>query len=196
MADNLRKIVTMVEETYIEGEKKADNPVRIAIAAAVLKNPFAGRYVEDLNPLINEYSKQYGRLLPKKALEALDIKGEECEAYGKGALVGLEGEIEHGSAIIHTMTFGNEFREECGNAKTLLPSAEKRAGAGSTIDLAIKHKMDPKIRSHHMSFEFRIPDAPKNDEIIVIAAVTDSGRAHPRIGSLHDELAAQGEIDD
>lgn len=196
MSDNLRKIVTVVEETYIEGERKTEKPVRIAIAAAVVKNPFAGKYVENLQPLIDQYSKEYGRILPKKALEALNISGEECEAYGKGALVGLDGEIEHGSAVIHTMVFGNEFRQECGNAKTLLPSAEKRAGAGSSIDLAIKHKTDAKIRSHHMSFEFRIPDAPKNDEIVIIAAVTDSGRAHPRIGSLHEELDAQGEHHD
>jgi hypothetical protein len=149
--------------------------------------------VEDLQPLIDEYSAKLGDMLPAKALQALGISGEESEAYGKAALVGLDGEIEHGSAIIHTMIFGNEFRRVCGNSKTLLPSAEKRAVAGASIDLAIKHKMDAKIRSHHMSFEFRIPDAPRADEIIVAAAVTSSGRAHPRIGSLHNELAAQGE---
>lgn len=189
-------MVTVLEETFIEGFKAADKPVRIAVAAAVIKNPYAGQYVENLQPLIDEYSAKLGEILPKKALEALGITGEECEAYGKAALVGLDGEIEHGSAIIHTMIFGNEFRKVCGNAKTLLPSAEKRAGAGASIDLAIKHKMDAKIRSHHMSFEFRIPDAPRADEIMVAAAVTSSGRAHPRIGSLHAELEAQGEQQD
>lgn len=196
MFDNTRKIVTMVEETYVEGFKNVKKPVRIGVAAAVVENPFAGEYVEDLQPLIDEYSKKFGRILPQKALEALGITGVECEAYGKGALVGLDGEMEHGSAIIHTMTFGNEFRKECDNAKTLLPAAEKRASAGSSIDLAIKHKMDAKIRSHHMSFEFRIPDAPRANEIVIIAAVTDSGRAHPRIGSLHNELEEQGEHQD
>lgn len=189
----IRKMYTVVEETFIEGFKTAEKPVRIAVAAAVIKNPFARQFVENLQPLIDEYSAKLGKILPKKALEALGITGEECEAYGKAALVGLDGEVEHGSAIIHTLIFGNEFRQVCGNAKTLLPSAEKRAGAGASIDLAIKHKMDAKIRSHHMSFEFRIPDAPRADEIIVAAAVTASGRAHPRIGSLHVELAAQGE---
>lgn len=189
-------MVTVLEETFIEGFKKADQPVRIAVSAAVIKNPYAGKYVEDLQPLIDEYSAHLGEVLPKKALEALGIEGEDCEAYGKAALVGLDGEMEHGSGLIHTMLFGNEFRKVCGDAKSLLPSAEKRAAAGSSIDLAIKHKMDAKIRSHHMSFEFHIPDAPRADEIVVAAGVTSSGRAHPRIGSLHKELVAQGEQQD
>ncbi len=170
----VRKIVSIIEETHIEGFKRVEKPVRIGATAAVIKNPFAGKYVEDLKPLINQYSAELGRALPAKAIELLGINGNEVEGYGKAALVGLDGEIEHGSAIIHTMIFGNEFRKICGNAKTLLPSAEKRAAAGSSIDLAIKHKMDAKIRSHHMSFEFRIPDAPRADEIVVVAVVTDS----------------------
>lgn len=189
----IRKFVTMVEETLIEGFKPAARPVKVAVAAAVVKNPFAGRFVQDLQPLIDTYSAELGKILPQKALEALGMTGEACEGYGKGALVGLDGEMEHGSAIIHTLTFGNEFRRVCGNAKTLLPSAEKRANAGASIDLALKHKMDAKIRSHHMSFEFRIPDAPRADEIVIMAAVAATGRAHPRIGSLHSELDAQGE---
>jgi hypothetical protein len=184
----IRKIVTICEETFFEGFKKAEKPVRIGAALAVIKNPFAGRYEEDLLPLVKAYSEYLGTLLPQKAMEALGITGKEVEGYGKGALVGLDGEIEHGSAIIHTLTFGNPFRSLCENAETLLPSAEKRAGAGSGLDLAIKHKMDPKIRSHHMTFETRIPDAPRNDEIIIAAVVATSGRAHPRIGSLHKEL--------
>ncbi|OMP65970.1 amino acid synthesis family protein [Domibacillus epiphyticus] len=188
MEIEIRKIVTVCEETFIEGFKKAEKPVRIAAALAVIKNPYAGQFVEELQPLINTYSEKLGKLLPKKAMEALNISGEEVEAYGKGALVGLDGEIEHGSAIIHTLTFGNPFRSLCGDAETLLPSAEKRGSAGAGIDLAIKHKMDEKTRSHHMTFETRIPDAPRNDEIVVIAAVASSGRAHPRIGSLHKEL--------
>jgi hypothetical protein len=189
----VRKIVTIVEETYIEGFKKADKPVRIATSMAVIKNPYAGMYVEDLNPLIDEYAEYLGTILPQKAMDALNITGEEVEGYGKGALVGLDGEIEHGSGLIHTLKFGNPFRKICGDGKSLLPSAEKRGTAGASLDIAIKHKIDAKIRSHHMSFEVSIPDAPRNDEIIIAAAVTSSGRAHPRIGSLHDELDRQGE---
>src|SRR5690625_4618955 len=98
MNEKVRKIVTLVEETYIEGFKKVSKPVRIGVAAAVVENPFAGEFVEDLNPLIDMYSKELGRILPKKALNALEITGEECEGYGKGALVGIDGELEHGSA--------------------------------------------------------------------------------------------------
>ncbi len=188
----IRKIVTIVEETFIEGFKEADNPVKIAASMAVIKNPYAGKYVDNLQPLVDTYSEKLGTLLPQKAMEALGITGSDVEGYGKGALVGLDGEIEHGSALIHTLTFGNPFRKLCDDAETLLPSAEKRGNAGATLDLAIKHKMDPKTRSHHMSFEVRIPDAPRNDEIIVTAVVATSGRAHPRIGSLHNELAEEG----
>lgn len=187
MNEEIRKIVTVVDETFIEGYKRVERPVRIAAAMAVIKNPYAGKYVHDLQPLIDTYSAQLGKLLPEKAIQALNITGKEVEAFGKGALVGLQGEMEHGSAIIHTLTFGNPFRQLCDNAQTLLPSAEKRGGAGASLDLAIKHKMDPKTRSHHMSFEVRIPDAPCQDEIVIVAVVTDSGRAHPRIGSLHNE---------
>jgi hypothetical protein len=186
----IRKFVTIVEETLIEGFKEAPKPVRIAAAMAVIKNPFAGQFVEDLQPLINTYAAELGQILPQKAIQALGITGEEVEAFGKGALVGLDGEVEHGSCIIHTLTFGTPFRKGCGDATTLLPSAEKRAAAGASLDLAIKHKMDMKERSHHMSFEVRIPDAPRNDEIVIAAVVTDSGRAHPRSGSLHKELEA------
>ncbi|MGR7911432.1 amino acid synthesis family protein [Lysinibacillus capsici] len=191
----IRKIVTHIEETFIEGFKQAEKPVKIAAVGAVIKNPYAGKYVQDLNPLIEECSEYLGELLPRIALEKLGINGELVESYGKGALVGLDGEVEHGSAIIHTMTFGNPFRKLCDNAKTLLPAAEKRGAAGSSIDLAMKHKMDPKIRSHHMTFEFRIPDAPRNDEIVVIAAISDGGRVHPRIGSLHEQLKQLGDTE-
>ncbi|MCF8105148.1 MAG: amino acid synthesis family protein [Desulfohalobiaceae bacterium] len=187
MNEEIRKYVTIIDETHMEGFKKCSRPVRIAASLAVIRNPFAGQHVINLQPLIDTYSEKLGRLLPKKATEALGIAGAEVEAYGKGALIGLNGEIEHGSAIIHTLTFGNPFRKLCDQAKTLLPSAEKRGAPGASLDLAIKHKLDPKMRSHHMSFEVRIPDAPMNDEIVIAAVVTDSGRAHPRIGSLYDE---------
>ena len=138
----VRKWIVIQEETYIEGFKQAEKPVRIAAAMAVIQNPFAGRYVEDLQPLIDMYAEPLGRELPLRAIRALGITGEEVEGFGKGALVGLDGEIEHGSAIIHTLKFGNPFREICG-AEAFLPSAEKRGAAGASLDLAIKHKRSP-----------------------------------------------------
>lgn len=182
----VRKYAVVTEAILIEGEKVAETPWRLAAAMAVVKNPYAGQYVQDLNPLINAYSEYLGTELVNKALKALDITGDEVEAFGKGALVGLDGEVEHGSAIIHTLIFGNPVRNACG-AKSLLPSAEKRGGAGSSLDLALKHKLNTEIRSHHMTFEVRIPDAPRNDEIVVVVTVSTSGRPHARIGSLKNE---------
>jgi hypothetical protein len=185
----IRKIVTVVEETLEEGGRAVEPPVRTAAAMAVISNPFAGRpFQQDLKPLINEYSRSLGEMLSSRAIAALG-PGARVEAYGKGALVGLDGEIEHGSAIIHTLTFGNPFRSAVGpHALTLLPSAEKRASAGASMDIAMKHVEDAKIRSHHMTFEVRIPDAPRPDEIVVVCAVCDGGRPHPRIGDLAAEM--------
>lgn len=185
---NIRKIVTVVEETFLEGEKEVVKPTKLAASMAVVKNPFAGKYVENLKPLINEYSAKLGELLARKAVQALGVTPEEVEAYGKGALVGANGEIEHGSAIIHTMTWGHPFRAQTGGGETLLPAVEKRGAMGASIDVPLKHKNDGKIRSHHQTFEVRIPDAPRDDEMVIIAAVANSGRPHPRIGSLDKEL--------
>lgn len=183
----IRKIVTIVEETIVEGEKQVPKPTKVAAAMAVIKNPFAGKYVEDLTPIIDQYSAKLGELLAKKAVEALGVKPEEVEAYGKGALVGSEGEIEHGSAIIHTMDWGHPFRAQTGGGTTLMPAAEKRGPMGVSIDVPLKHKNDGNIRSHHQTFQVNISDAPKNDEIIVIAAVANSGRSLARIGELQPE---------
>jgi len=182
----IRKYAVVTEEILIEGEKSVPEPWRLAAAMAVVKNPYAGRYVQDLNPMIDTYSEYLGTQLINRALAALGITGKDVEAFGKGALVGLDGEMEHGSAIIHTLIFGNPVRNGC-EAKSLLPSAEKRGGAGSSLDLALKHKLNLEIRSHHMTFEVRIPDAPRNDEIVVAVTVSTTGRPHARIGSLGDQ---------
>lgn len=185
----IRKIVTIVEETFIEGFKEVTGPVRMAASMAVIKNPFAGRFQDDLSPLIREYSTHLAHELVTRARKALDA---EVEGYGKGALVGLDGEIEHGSAIIHTLEWGKPFRDVIGGGKSLLPSAEKRGSAGVPLDVPIKHKMDDHIRSHHQTMEVRIPDAPRADEIVIVAALANSGRAHPRIGDLKAEMKDKG----
>ena len=185
----IRKIVTIVEETFIEGFKEVTGPIRMAASMAVIHNPFAGKYQEDLSPLIKEYSAYLANELVPRARKALDA---EVEGYGKGALVGLDGEIEHGSAIIHTVEWGKPFRDAIGGGKSLLPSAEKRGSAGVPLDVPIKHRIDDHIRSHHQTLEVRIPDAPRSDEIVIVAALANSGRAHPRIGDLKAEMKEKG----
>ena len=182
----LRKVVTVVEDVHHEGGRPVDPPVRIAAAGAVVANPFAGQYVEDLEPLIEEYCEPLGTLLTERALELL---GREAEGYGKGALVGLDGEIEHGSAIIHNLRFGNRVREPV-DGTSLLPAAEKRGAAGAPLDIAIKHKHDHSVRSHHQTFEVRIPDAPRADEIVIWVALATSGRPQSRLREFGSELAA------
>lgn len=174
----IRKLLTVTEEWLFEGGRQPKHPTRLAAAMAVVENPYAGRYVEDLAPLVDGVSSMLGELL---AQQVVDLLRGTVEAYGKGALVGEDGELEHGSAIIHTLKFGNHFRH-LAKGSALLPSAEKRGGIGATIDLALKHKDDHSIRSHHWTFEVRVPDAPRADEIVVVCAAADGPRPQARIG--------------
>lgn len=174
----IRKVCTYAEQILYEGGREQAQPVRVAACAAIVQNPLAGYYVEDLAPLATYFSPVLGKLLADSAVAALD---QPVEAYGKGALVGENGEIEHGSAIIHTLKFGDPLRALVGGA-SLVPSAEKRGGCGACLDLALKHKDDPSIRTHHWTFEVRVPDAPCGDEIVVWCAVAGTGRPNARIG--------------
>lgn len=182
----IRRVLTLVDILYREGDRPLSTPLRIAVAAAVVQNPLAGRFVEDLAELREGFASPLGDLLATRASEAL---GTRAEAYGKGALVGINGEIEHGSVIIHTLQFGDHVRKVA-SGKSLLPSAEKRGPAGTTIDLALKHTQDLAVRSHHQTYEFRFPDAPHPDEIVIIVALSSGGRPHARSGSVEAELTA------
>jgi Amino acid synthesis len=182
--EGVRKVVTVVEDVLAEGGREVSPPVRIAAAGAVIVNPFAGRYVDDLQPLVDTYCEPMGSLLTERALALLD---GTVEAYGKGALVGLDGEVEHGSAIIHNLRFGNRVREPV-DGTSLLPAAEKRGAAGAPLDLAIKHITDHTVRSHHQTFEVRIPDAPRADEIVIWVVLATSGRPHARLADFGSEL--------
>lgn len=187
----IRKVVTVTEEWLNEGGRAPKHPTRLAAAMAVVTNPFAGRYVEDLSPLVDVISPPLSELLSRKVV---DLLGGKVEAYGKGALVGEDGELEHGSAIIHTLKFGNPFRD-LANGRALLPSAEKRGGIGASLDLALKHVDDHAVRSHHWTFEVRVPDAPRADEIVVISVGADGPRPQARIGAgpQDDDVPARGE---
>jgi hypothetical protein len=182
----IRKVVTVVEDVLAEGGRAVEPPTRIVAAGAVLANPFAGRFVEDLEPLVEAYCEPVGELLTTRALELL---GGDAEGVGKGALVGLDGDVEHGSAIIHNLRFGNKVRDAIAGT-ALLPAAEKRGAAGAPLDVAIKHKDDHSVRSHHQTFEVRIPDAPRADEIVVWIALAASGRPHARLRAFGSELEA------
>jgi hypothetical protein len=184
--EGLRKICLVVEEVRTEAGRAVQPPVRVAAAGAVVVNGLAGRYVEDLAGIANAYCEALGRLLTERALAALD--GQPVESYGKGALVGLDGEVEHGSAIIHNLRFGNLVRGPA-DGTSLLPSAEKCGPAGSSLDIALKHKHDHTVRSHHQTFEVRIPDAPRSEEIVVWVALASAGRPLARLPAFASELA-------
>ena len=185
--DGLRKLCVIVEEVRAEAGRPVEPPALVAAAGAVVANPLAGRFVEDLAALADAYCEPLGRLLTERALGALGAA--DVEGYGKGALVGLGGEVEHGSAIIHNLRFGNLVRDPVGGS-ALLPSAEKRGPAGAALDLALKHKDDHTVRSHHQTFEVRIADAPLDDEIVVWVALASSGRPLARLPAFGSEIAS------
>jgi hypothetical protein len=181
---NIRKIVTVVEEIRTEGGREVWPPARVAVVAAVIENPWAGQgFVEDLNPGIEANASDLGALL---APQVLDVLESPVEAYGKAAIVGLDGEVEHGSALIHTLKFGDHFRKAA-EATTLLPAVEKRGAAGVVFDIPLKHITDATIRSHHQTIEVRIADAPHPGEIVVALAAAAQGRPQQRLAPLSTE---------
>lgn len=184
--DGVRKVVSVVEDVTAEGGKRVHPAARMVAVGVVVENPFAGRYEEDLQPLVERYCEPLGELLVERALLLL---GAPAEGVGKGALVGLDGDIEHGSAIIHNLRFGNKVRDAI-SGTALLPAAEKRGAAGAPLDLAVKHKDDHTVRSHHQTFEVRIPDSPRASEIVIWIAVAAGGRPHARLGAFGSELAS------
>jgi Amino acid synthesis len=182
MSAVIRKIVTVVEETHIEMGKTIAPPTRRAAAIAVIENPFAGRYVEDLSPLI-AIGEELGELLSKKAVAALGIDGAKAHSYGKAAAVGENGELEHAAAILHPK-MGAPVRKVLSKGAALIPSSKKRSGPGTTLDIPLGHKDAAFVRSHFDGMEVQINDAPRANEIMVAVAVTDSGRPLPRVGGL------------
>src|SRR3954469_6254946 len=181
---NIRKIVTVVEELLEGGGGPVSPSARVAVVAAVIENPWAGQgFVEDLAPGIDANASDLGALLAPAVLDAL---GDKAEAYGKAAIVGLDGEIEHGSALIHTLKFGDHFRNAA-NATTLLPAVEKRGPAGVSFDIPLKHITDATIRSHHQTVEVRVADAPHPGEIVVALVAAAQGRPQQRLAPLSTE---------
>lgn len=182
MKSRIRKIVTFVEETRSEMGQPVHPPTRRAAAAAVIENPFAGKYAADLTEL-TEIGEELGTLLTERAVAALGIPGPSAESYGKAAAVGENGELEHAAAILHPK-LGTPVRKVLGKGAALIPSSKKRGGPGVSLDIPLGHKDAAFVRSHFDGMEIRVNDAPRANEILVAIAVTDSGRPLPRVGGL------------
>jgi hypothetical protein len=182
MKASIRKIATFVEETRTEMGRAVDPPTRRATAVAVIENPAAGKYVEDLSELV-AIGEELGELLTLRAVAALGIPANKVESYGKAAAVGENGELEHAAAILHPK-LGAPVRKVLGKGAALIPSSKKRGGLGIVLDIPLGHKDAAFVRSHFDGMEVRINDAPRANEIMVAVAVTDSGRPLARVGGL------------
>jgi len=187
---DIRKIATWVEETHSEIGQTISPPTRKAVAVAVIANPFAGTYVADLEPL-TETGAELGTLLGRKCVEALGISPDQAESYGKAAMVGENGELEHAAAILHPK-LGAPLRKEVEKGAALVPSSKKMGGPGQVLDVPLGHKDAAYVRSHFDGIEVRLNDSPRANEIMVAVAVTDSGRPLPRVGGLtHDQAVGE-----
>ena len=191
MAATIRKTLLHVETTLIEGGRQAPTPLKLIAAMAVVKNPWAGRgYVEDLKPEIHAVAPELGALLTRMIIETAG-SGDTVEAYGKSAVVGLDGEVEHASALIHTLRFGNHYRTAVG-AKSYLAFCNTRGPANAPVMIPLMDKNDEGRRSHYLTIQCAIPDAPAADEIVVALGASIGGRPHHRIGDRYQDLKELG----
>lgn len=187
----IRKTLLTIETTLIEGGRTAPVPLKLIAAAAVVKNPWAGQgFVENLKPGIHDVAPGLGELLTAMILDAAG-SGAAVEGYGKAAVCGLDGEVEHASALIHTLRFGNHYRQAVG-AKTYLAFTNTRGPANCPIMIPLMDKNDEGRRSHYLTIQFAIPDAPMADEIVVALGASIGGRPHHRIGDRYQDLKDLG----
>lgn len=182
MSAEIRKIAVFVEETRSEMGQAVSPPTRKAAAVAVIRNPFAGSYQADLHQLM-DIGAELGGLLGRRCVEALGIAPSEAESYGKAALVGENGELEHAAAILHP-SLGKPLRDAVEKGAALVPSSKAIGAPGAMLDIPLGHKDAAYVRSHFDGMRVMINDAPRADEIMVAVAVTDSGRPLPRVGGL------------
>jgi hypothetical protein len=190
MKAQIRKIVVQVDETHVEGGQAISPPTRRALAMAVIDNPYAGHYSANLDSLI-EIGEELGGLLGERCVQALGIRPEQAHSYGKAAIVGEAGELEHAAAVLHPK-LGAPLRKAVSHGAALVPSAKKRGTLGTIIDVPLGHKDAAFVRSHFDAMEARVSDAPRANEMVVAVVVTDSGRPAPRIGGLQvSEIVGQ-----
>jgi hypothetical protein len=182
---DVRKYVDLIEEIRMENGQPVNPPARKAAAVAIIKNPFAGTFEEDLDPL-TDIGDILGEELSRRALRSLQIEPDKVESFGKGALVGLEGELEHAAAILHPK-LGHAVRRVVGGGKTMMPSAKKMGVAGTELDVPVHCKEAALVRSHFDAMAVRVHDAPRDDEILVVVVLTSAGRPLARVGGLKKE---------
>jgi len=190
MKARIRKLMVVTDETRLEMNREISPPTRRAAAVAVIENPFAGRYVEDLGELM-DIGAELGGYLGERCVAALGIRPGEAQSYGKAAMVGENGELEHAAAILHPK-LGAPLRKAVEKGAALVPSSKKMGSPGQVLDIPLGHKDAAYVRSHFDGMEVRLNDAPRANEIMVAVAVTDSGRPLPRVGGLKaDEIKGE-----
>jgi Amino acid synthesis len=183
---NVRKCVLNVEDVWHDGGARLAQPLKRGSIAAVLRNPYAGRYVADIQPMM-EALKPLGRAMAQQLIAALG-GAAAIQAYGKGSLIGLGGELEHG-ALWH-VPGGYGMRELLEGSHAIVPSTTKVGGAGACIDIPIHHRVAAYVRSHFDSLEVRIADSPRESEMMFVLAMTTGPRPHERVGGLRvDQIA-------
>lgn len=187
----IRKVIKVVEEMRMEMGRDLENPIQMIAVGAVIANPWAGEgYVEDLKPKILTIAPPLGEEIVRVLMDEVG-SADAVEAYGKAAVVGVNGEIEQGSALIHTLRFGNKFRDAVGGT-AYLSFTNKRGGPGCSVQIPMMHKEDAGLRSHYLTMEISVNDAPGPDEILIVLGAATGGRAFPRIGNRYSDMEEMG----
>lgn len=178
----VRKEVVIDDEIRMEMGKALDRPLHKCAAVAIVENIYAGKYVEDLS-LYAEYGKYLGKLLVDAAMARLGVGPDHIDSYGKAAVVGVNGELEHGSALLH-MAFDGPIRAVLADSKSVIPSSEKVGPAGCSVDVPLHHKKALKIRTHYDCMEVSVADAPRPDEVMLVLCLATGPRPFARVGGL------------
>lgn len=189
MTVEIRRTLTQIQDTHVEGGFKLETPTKLVSAICIIKNPWFGRgYVENLTPEIREHGPVVGKLLTNMLL---DVCGDKIEGCGKASIVGSGGELEHAQAMTHTLWFGNEFRGAV-NAKSYLVFTNTRGSMGTSLMIPLMHKDDGGLRSHYQTIHTSIPDAPAEDEIVIALGASIGGHPNHRIGNRYSDLEEMG----
>jgi hypothetical protein len=173
----IRRLLVVKDVVYSEAGKTAPRPITRAIAMAVIANPFAGRHVQDLAPLVDAGAEIAELVMP----QLVALLPNKAESYGKGAIVGVNGDLEHAAALCHPK-MGKPMRAALGGGEALIPSTQKVAGPGASLDLPLGHKDNPWSFDHFETVSVSVADAPRPDEIVVVIGIADGGRVNPRVG--------------